>query len=162
MRVCLPCAERLQAKQAHLVWKTEWKRSGSKLLISDRQSSLSCDSIAVEWSPGVCELSLWHILWWGVKVSEKDSQMNTEIRKMAGGESLADQLCLKWPLYVSALRLSPLFHHSQLSGFTSVPHLGISEREFAFEKVAIIAKWLPCFSKHGQALRWSPVSGPGS
>lgn len=108
MRVCLPCAEKLQAKQAHLVWKTEWKRGGSKLLISDRQSSLSCDSIAVEWSPGVCELSLWHIPWWGVKVSEKDSQMNTEIRKMAGGESLADQLCLKWPLYVSAMRLPPL------------------------------------------------------
>lgn len=30
------------------------------------------------------------------------------------------------------------------------------------EKVAIIAKWLPCFSKHGKALRWSLVSGPGS
>lgn len=35
-------------------------------------------------------------------------------------------------------------------------------RGFVFEKVAIIAKWFLCFSKHGEALGRAPVSGPGS
>lgn len=47
------------------------KRGSNKLLISDRQSSLSCDSIVVEWSCGVCELSLWHVSRWGWRWAKK-------------------------------------------------------------------------------------------
>lgn len=164
MCVCLPCAQRLQAKQAHLVWKTEGKRGSRKLLISDRQSSLSCDSIVVEWSLGVCELSLWHVSQRGWRWAKKTYRWTRKL------EERPEE---RWRInysqsgrFFSRSRtslLSPLFHCSQLSGFCEhAPPLHFRKKVCFCENVAIIAKWLPCFSKHGEALRWSLVSGPGS
>lgn len=102
--------EWLQAKQAHLVWKRKRDRRGksssSKLLISDRESSLSCDSISVEWRPGVCVRvnPLTQIM---VRVKVGETQMHRlttmerreaeeEIGKMAGGE---------WVVHIAHLAL---------------------------------------------------------
>lgn len=102
---------------------------------------------------------------------KKDSQMNTGIRKVAsggwwGGGGDDGSTLLKVPTFPPghAAPSSPsLFFIIVICRvFASVPHLSISESEFVFEKLAIIAKWLSCFSKHGEALRWSLVSGPGS
>lgn len=54
----------------------------------------------------------------------------------------------------------PPFPNNQLSVFASLALL--SFQRFVFEKVAIIAKWLLFFCKHGKALGRAPVSRPGS
>lgn len=129
---CLPCAEKLQAKQAHLVWKTEGKKGSSKLLISDRQSSLSCDSIVVEWSPGVCEFSLWQVSRWGwrwagkKRLPDEDGSEKNGRRSVSGGSTF---------LKVAGFAPPPLASFSvSCRGFASTPHLSISERKFVFVK----------------------------
>lgn len=56
---------------------------------------------------------------------------------------------LRFFMVMSAL---PPFQNNQHVGFCKSGHL--SFQRFVFEKVAIIAKWLLCFSKHGKALGW--------
>lgn len=58
--------------------------------------------------------------------------------------------CTSW--FFMVMSALPPFQNNQIVDFCKSGHLSL--KRFVFEKVAIIAKWLLCFSKHGKALGW--------